>query len=363
VAETSVTPASGPPKTLDELHEYLRAAVQLELSVIPPYLCGLYSMHADSNLESSLILRSVVTEEMLHLTLAANVLMAVGGDPPKLASHDLAPRYPLLLVIEEGLPPPEQFVVHLLPFSPAAVESYLRIENPAHPRTAMPELRGREPTPTHTARLGFATVGAFYEAVEKGLRDLTESLGEKAVFSGDRRLQVEPPYYYAGGGSVAPVHHLAGALAALEEIVDQGEGELDAPYDADGDLAHYYRFLEIARDRRYKESDPPDDPTGAPLGVDYAAVYPMRPDPKTSDYPSAELRAASDACNRTYSELLRIVDGAFATIDQHAKGDALIAAVGKMLELRNAAGVLLRNPIQDGSEEHAGPTFELAPDA
>jgi Ferritin-like len=362
VAEAGVTPASGPPKTLDELHEYLRAAVQLELSVIPPYLCGLYTMHADSNLESSLILRSVVTEEMLHLTLAANVLMAVGGDPPRLASRELAPEYPLLLVIEEGLPPPERFVVHLLPFSPPAVETFLKIENPAHPPSAMPELAATEAMPTHVARLGFATVGAFYAAVEQGLCDLTESLGEQAVFSGDPRFQVEPAYYYAGGGSVAPVRHLEGALAALEEIVDQGEGDLDAPYDEDGDLAHYYRFLEIARDRRYTESDPPDDPTGAPLGVDYEAVYPMRADPKTSDYPSAELRAASDACNRTYTELLRVVDGAFATTDQDAKGDALIAAVGKMLELRNAAGVLVRNPIPDGSGEHAGPTFELVPD-
>jgi hypothetical protein len=36
-----------------------------------------------------------------------------------------------------------------------------------------------------------------------------------------------------------------------------------------------------------------------------------------------------------------------------------MAAVTRMLELRNLAGVLLRNPIPDDSAEHAGPTFEL----
>jgi hypothetical protein len=359
VATPQTSREPGPPESLEELHEFLRAAVQLELSVIPPYLCGLYSMApGGDNLESALILRSIVTEEMLHLTLAANVLMAVGGGPPTLASAETVSPYPIVLAMERDLPPEQQFLVHLLPFSPTALDMYLKIENPAHEHDHSLQAAIDAPAPTMllSAEFGFGTVGAFYEAIEQGLTNLTGELGEDAVFSGDRRLQIEPQYYYAGGGVVRQVHGLDDALAALGEIVDQGEGDTGSLYDEDGDLAHYFRFMEVKLGRRYQPGDKPDSPSGEPFTVDFGAVYPMKPDPRSSDYGSEELRAASDACNRTWSELLRLLDRAFAGTDPAAKGEDLIAAVAQMLDLRDQASMLLRIPLPDG--KHAGPTFE-----
>ena len=67
--------------TVDTLHAYLRSAMQLEHATIPPYLMALYSIKPGTNSDASHVLRVVVVEEMLHLTLVANLLNAVGGDP------------------------------------------------------------------------------------------------------------------------------------------------------------------------------------------------------------------------------------------------------------------------------------------
>src|SRR4051812_6448817 len=109
--------------SLTRLRELLQAAVTLELSTIPPYLCALYSMHPHGNDEAKLVIRSVVVEEMLHMVLAANVLNAIGGTP-LVAGAEHAPRYPHEL--------PDGVILDLLPFSPQAVEAFLTVENPGH---------------------------------------------------------------------------------------------------------------------------------------------------------------------------------------------------------------------------------------
>src|SRR5688572_31316287 len=54
----------------------LQQAIELEHSTIPPYLYALYSLDENLNGEIADIIQSVAVEEMLHLTLAANVLNA-----------------------------------------------------------------------------------------------------------------------------------------------------------------------------------------------------------------------------------------------------------------------------------------------
>ncbi len=68
-------------RTLDELKEFLHRAMQLEHATIPPYMTALYSIKPGSNQAATQILRVIVVEEMLHLTIAANILNAVGGTP------------------------------------------------------------------------------------------------------------------------------------------------------------------------------------------------------------------------------------------------------------------------------------------
>src|SRR3954467_5497791 len=72
---------SAPIETLDSLREHLQWAIELEHATLPPYLCALYSLDRDRNPDAAEVVGSVLIEEMLHLTLAANILNAVGGRP------------------------------------------------------------------------------------------------------------------------------------------------------------------------------------------------------------------------------------------------------------------------------------------
>jgi hypothetical protein len=334
------------------LRDLLQAAVELELSTVPPYLCALYTLRPGSNDEASLVIRSVAVEEMLHMVLAANVLNAIGGEP-RVTGKEHVPRYPHEL--------PDGVVIDLLPFCPEAVDEFLKVENPQYPHQALgpgdPLVAGRRPE-RHLARAasvmgGPTTIGAFYAEITACLKQAAAATGEQALFCGDPARQVTREYYYAGGGSPRPVTDLASAMAALTEIVDQGEGDPASMYDKDGDLAHYYRFRQLARDRAYLPSDDAGEPSGPSLGVDFGAVYPMIANPRADDYADPELRAASDEANRTWSQLLRDLEAAF-----NGRPEALLTAVPSMFKLRDQALVLLANPLPGGDGRHAGPTFE-----
>jgi Ferritin-like len=338
----------------ERLTDLLQAAVKLELATIPPYLCALYSIHPVGNDEAKLVIRSVVVEEMLHMVLAANVLNAIGGEP-RVAGPDHAPRYPHEL--------PDGVVLHLLPFSPEAVDGFLKVENPEHDHHALPAhhplMAGRrhEHHVSHaasSARPG--TIGAFYEEIMNGLAEAADAVGEESLFRGDPARQVTREYYYAGGGRAVKVTDLESAKAALTEIVEQGEGDPHTMYDDDGDLAHFFRFQQLKYNRAYLRSDDAGVPSGPDVGVDYEAVYPMLANPRGDDYEDPELRAASDAANRTWAELLRQIEAAF-----NGEPGLLIPAVHSMFKLRDQMSVLLANPLPNHQGRHAGPTFECVP--
>ena len=159
--------------TLEDLRDHLQWAIQLEHSTIPPYLCALYSIKPGQNAEATRVLTSVFIEEMLHMTLAANLLNAVGGTPD-IGKPGFIPRYPSYLPHSA-----EAFLVPLAPFSPAAIETFMLIEKPA-------EADGEAEADRYD------TIGQFYRAIEDGLKALCESLGEKTVFCGDPARQVSP---------------------------------------------------------------------------------------------------------------------------------------------------------------------------
>ena len=190
--------------TLESLREHLQWAIELEHFTLPPYLCALYSLDTVRNPEASEVVASVLVEEMLHMTLAANLLNAVGGHP-RLDSPRMLPGYPRCLPHGDC-----SFEVPLLPFGPEALDVFLKIEHPASPG-APPESDAYE------------TIGQFYDAIRGGLSALCASLGEAPVFCGDPARQISDAPF-PGGGRIVAVNGLATALAALDEIVEQGEG-------------------------------------------------------------------------------------------------------------------------------------------
>ena len=346
---TETASSAGSITTLEGLREHLQWALELEHSTIPPYLCALYSIKAGHNTEAIEVLNSILVEEMLHLTLAANLLNAVGGQP-RLDTPQMLQTYPRPLPHSA-----DSFEVSLLRFSPEALETFLKIEQPS-PKTGPAEGNHYE------------TIGQFYEAIEQGFRDLSATLGERNVFCGDPARQILNHPFYSGGGSIVAVNDLASSLKALAEIVEQGEGANHAQvWDGDADVfhpdrdqvAHYYRFEELKLGRRYRRGDTPrSGPTGDAVAVDWNAVHPMRANPRSDDHlAGTPVRLAQEEFNRSYCMLLQLLEQVFNGAPQ-----MLGSAFGGMYTLKSQAQNLMQMANEDG-DTTAGPSFEyVAPE-
>jgi len=332
--------------TLESLREHLQWAIELEHFTVPPYLCALYSLDAARNPDASEVVASVLVEEMLHMTLAANLLNAVGGRP-RLDTPRMLTLYPRPLPHGD-----RSFEVPLLPFSPEALDVFLKIEQPVAPG-GRPESEGYE------------TIGQFYDAIRDGLYALCLNLGEPRVFCGDPAFQISDAPF-PGGGRIIAVNGLATALAALAEIVEQGEGAKRVEvWDGDCDdmhptreqVAHYYRFQELKLGRRYRRGDTRQSgPTGDPISIDWRGVRPMRRNPRTSDHvPGSAIRRAQEQFNDSYCAILRLLDQAF-----NGSPQTLRTAIGSMHRLKVQAQALMEMPTEDGITT-AGPTFEYVP--
>jgi hypothetical protein len=338
--------------TIEDLHAYLHVAMQLEHATIPPYLLALYSIHPGTNPDAVHVLRTVVVEEMLHLTLAANILNAVGG-APCLTAKDFVPKYPTALPDGET-----DFKVHLRPFSKQALRTFLKIERPSKaPDQAAPPAAGEpaDPLRLHHLSLHFYSIGEFYAEIERGIEALVQTLGEGNVFTGDPAKQATAEYYYSGGGELIPVYGLEAARAAITLISEQGEGYVRDIYDDEGELAHYYRYDQLLRGRYYQPGDAPHKPTGPALQVDWDAAYPIKQNPRLRDYGHGELHTAAVAFNQSYAQFLALLTRAY-----NGQPQLLLDAVPQMFGLREKMMQLIRNPIPGKEGVNAAPTFEVA---
>lgn len=329
---------------IDGLKQSLQAAIELEHSTIPPYLYALYSLGTDpGNAAVAGIIQSVVSEEMLHMTLACNILNAIGG-APVIDSPDFIPDFPGPLPggVDAGL------TVHLAPYSIGVIrDTFMVIEEP--------ENHANFPHPKALGALADApvTIGQFYDAIIAEIQLLGDG-----IFTGDRALQVPPPFPGIGGGGI--VTNSASAIAAIHLIIDQGEGSdpKASPFvnGPGSELSHYYRFSEIA-EGQVLIPDP-----SVPEGFSYSGariqaagpVAAIPTDPKAANYHSGTAeRHAMDSFNYTYTSLLKGLHLLF-----NGNAGTFSRTLGAMMSLRQQAldmmaGTNLHQPI--------GPSFEYQP--
>ncbi|GHF59033.1 hypothetical protein GCM10010218_45540 [Streptomyces mashuensis] len=356
-APTPARPAEPPfrvPRDRADLHRFLQAALTLEHLTIPPYLTAMYTLRPGTNRTAFQVIRGVVVEEMLHMTLVANVLNAVGGEP-KVAHSRFVTPYPARLPYSR-----DHITVALRHFGPDALRTFLLVERPAG--IARPPGH-----PSVASDTGWTSVGQFYRTIATGLAELTDRLGEHALFTGDPARQVGPSDFYNSGGEVFPVTGLDSALTALRVITEQGEGADHAVYDSDDRVfgehrrpGHYFRFNEILQQRRYGPYDTPaTGPNGPPLDVSWEDAHPIDPAGTLADYPpDSEVREAADRFDETYARLLCTLETAYT-------GEPVVLrdSVPAMLELRDLAEWICRNPHPDPARRalglHAAPTYEI----
>jgi rubrerythrin len=341
--------------SVDGIRTGLQNAVRLEHATIPTYLYALYSLKKGTNEEIAKLVSGIVAEEMAHLALAANVLNAICGTPA-IDDASLLPAYPGPLPggVDTGLQ------VRLRPFSIDVVrDTFMVIEHPEHPLEF----------PRAAAEVPQKTIGTFYAKISQAIGELGEG-----IFTGDPAKQVSQGF---AAVEVIPVTDVASAQHAIEIIIEQGEGTSTSPVDPDGrpgDLAHYYRFQEIAEGRRLVPNPdagpntPPDQRwsfTGPPIPFEPAGVLPLVNDPKVND-PSTPptyaegttARRLCDTFNYTYTSLLKALHDAF-----NGKPETLPAAIGLMWSLEQQFVEMAQFPADPSHQDgpRAAPSFEYEP--
>jgi hypothetical protein len=321
----------------DELGVYLQSAIKLEHSTIPPYLTAMFSLRPSVNPQIAEQIRNIVIEEMLHMTIAANILIAIGGCPA-INLRDFVPDYPGPLPMNIG-----DLQVGIEAFSIGLVKgTFMDIEEPEHP------IPVRVPAEAMAAE-EYATIGAFYDAIKEQIRLLGPSIFVQT--------SAPPQVVNADWFSSDRLFTITGvdlACRAIDVIKLEGEGTSESPFERPGDPAHYYRFGEIAAGRRIVKTTSGFAYAGKPILFDPAGVWPLRPNCKIADFaPGTQARTRIDAFAYNYSALLNALHNAF-------NGDPaqLNTAIGLMYDLRTSAVALMETDTGDGSGQTVGPSFE-----
>lgn len=318
----------------------LQYAIELEHATIPVYLYALYSLDVARNPQIVEIIESVVFEEMLHMTLAANVLNALGGTPA-IGQPGFIPEYPGPLPggVESEL------TVSLRPFSMEQLALFLAIEQPENPHiyhSCSDDLDADKPI----------TIGQFYTAISVALGQLGD-----AAFVRPPRHQVGPELMT----NAVVVTDVASAQKALAIIIDQGEGTSTSPLEVTGGgYAHYYRFMQIQK-QHYLVYDPHVGPgqkaysySGLPIEFDAGGVYPVPSDPSAAGYPAgSQQRVLCDRFNYSYTALLRALD---AFLGGDNTGRQMDVAIGLMMSLKSQAKAMMSGIPDPG--RFTGPSFE-----
>ncbi|MDH6130794.1 hypothetical protein P3T37_000161 [Kitasatospora sp. MAA4] len=298
----------------------LQIAVELELATIPPYLCAWWSVKDRAGAAAKLI-KAIICDEMYHMGLACNLLVAVGGQPRITGA---VPSYPGPL--------------------PGGVRSDLTVYLSGLTKEYVHEvLMGIEaPEVPLTRDGGPPSIGAFYGAILSAFHDVRPDLSVRGQL--ERRI---------GPNSLSVVTSLDDVERSIETVREQGEGTSaspDAPFAADAP-AHYYAFGEIYHERRLRQVDGGWEFSGEavpfpdvrPMGVVPAGGWPS---------PSAEVQRLLQQFDAMFTQVLQGLQTTWATGDPCA----LDAAVSAMLELEKPALDLMDVPLPDGTGTY-GPQF------
>src|SRR5215469_2379197 len=321
----------------EHLWNLLMQASQIEHLIMCQYLYASFSLktgpgegltpeQADAVGRWHKVLTGIAIEEMLHLALVANVMTAIGAAPSL-----TRPNFPRP---SEYLPAGVQFA--LLPFGDDSLTHFLYLERPeGMERADAAEFVPAAPPPAPVAGAevmpriqGFLTVGHLYRGIEQGLSDLASRLGEPVLFVGEPRAQATPERFR--WPQLIAVTDLASARAAIDEVIEQGEG-------ARGDWrpAHYGRFFAIWSEyQKLREQDPSFQPARPVIPAFTQQPYDIEePQPQPTE---PLTRRVAELFNLGYEVLLQVLTRFFTHTDETDEQlDALVHAA-----LAIMAGVL-----------------------
>ena len=304
--------------TLADVLLGLETAALIEFSTIPPYLIALWSI-VDQQSDVARSIRGIVHEEMVHLALVSNILVALGGRP-RLTGKS-APRYPCGL--PGGIHP--ELTLKLSSLDAKNLDLFIELERPDEV-VAIEGETNEKPSPDDK------TLGKFYETLREAVGFVQPTIR--------RERQITGPL-------------LPGVIANLDDFdkaVDlirrQGEGATGVPFDeTPEDLAHYYRFKAIKLGVRLIW-----DPKrkillkGDPLAMPAVLAAAPPAGGCFGPWAPADVRALADTFDKTYSSMLDALEAAWSD----GGYDRLLFAIEQMFALRGLAVQLMRKMQPDG---------------
>ena len=342
----------------------LAEALQLEHMIMCQYLFAEFSLkdgvadgltpeQADAVDRWRKTLRGIAIEEMLHIALVSNLLAAIGA-APGLGRPNFPQRSGYF---------PTDVQLDLLPFGDQALDHFLFLERPEgmdrqDAAEFVPTAAPRDAVDVHeTLPRGqeFETVGHLYRGIAGGLRTLAARLGEHGLFVGSPRAQATPELF--GWPQLVAVTDLDSALAAVEEIIEQGEGA-----QGDWEAAHYGRFLSVRQEfDALRQADPSFEPARPVLAAFLRQPFDIpTPRPVITD-PAA--RQVAELAGLAYELTLHVLLRFFTHTDETDTqlGTLVGAALGLMAKVLHPLGTKLTTlpvgPAQEGRT--AGFAFEM----
>ncbi len=353
-----------PIRNRDGLIYTLGKAAELEHLVVCMYLFAAFSLKRETSegltAEQAGLTRGwyrelmhIAEQEMLHLALVQNLLTAVGAGP-----HLGRPNFPV--------PPrafPAKIQILLMPFGEAALRHFAFLERPeGHDIADTEELAAIEeavPLPDVTEdaigpiAADFNTIGHLYRSLEDALEWLVEQNSEEWLFIGPPRAQARGEVFRFP--ELVPVTDLASARAAIDTVVEQGEGAR-----GEWKKAHFGRILGMLESLLAARAvDPTFDPARPVLAARVRPLEDGRPFPLLSA--SFTVRCM-DLLNAVYEVTLLLLARFFAHGDETDEQLGVLADVAVTLmeeALAPIGAMVAKLPIgEDHPGATAGPTFE-----
>lgn len=372
-------------QALSELAAALQLAVEVELATIPIYLYAYYSIDRKPNRfpdtelsrwadEAGAWIMSVAVEEMLHMSLSANILYSLGEDP-QLYKRSPGP-YPTNLPHHGRLGPDAQpLEIPLAKLSFEQLWCFLEIEFPAA-KDAKPQADN------------WATIGQLYSYVrciiysdhikdeDFRAREEDGSLGQQIQATNYSPNNIDtaypkaqfdyadpPPVGEEGSASKVAVFTSAGddalaepsdpskpaeryvhalitiaskqdALTAIATIDFEGEGWNSSAYDdaTDHELSHYYKFLTVqsklvgypdhddflaTRDLPHAHLPPTPKVQYGPAELGQI-VFNLPPNPVADSWPAGR-KAVADLASALYQYMLIMTETVFRVPGEQQK--------------------------------------------
>jgi hypothetical protein len=342
----------------EQLIHVLTEAAEIEHNLLCSYLYAAFSLKrgVEEGLaapEAAAVARwrasvmSVAVQEMAHLALVNNILVAVGGSP-----HFDRPNLPV--------PPgyhPGGFTARLTPFDKDTLDHFLFLERPAHasitdgvkfvePRPA------REPPPTRITPSSedYETIGDLYDMIERDLQTLVRRRGAAAFADPSSRRQLDADTVKLPGLMV--VRGLEDALRAVHVIVEQGEGARH-----ESSESHFARFRAIEREWAELRSSNAQFQPAHPAAHDPVMRAPAQEQPRVW-ITAPQARAKVDLANGVYGALITVLYQLYEPASGSTRKALAACAVSLMSALTALGEALARMPASpEHPGVHAGLTF------